>query len=246
MFRICHITGIISIMLLMGCGTTIPPSVKRTNNLELARIIMDDGTLSKLTSTQIASLQSGSNVISRVSPTGSNIIVVPLNVLNEREKLIYELCNTIDGVYYIELDKVSKRTESLEKDGKLFSTISLGIQLVGIAAGIAATALVVASPANAAWVAALTGVSSGAATYTLASSNEGFTRRDAISYQNNIKQKTQDSLKKVNCAELEVAKLSANEGQWEDKIKKMQDAINDLRIAAFTLQNISSYGTTTH
>jgi len=59
------------------------------------------------------------------------------------------------------------------------SETSLTVSGIGIASGIAATALVVASPANAVWVAGLSGVSTGALGYQTRLAQEGFTR-DAV------------------------------------------------------------------
>lgn len=65
----------------------------------------------------------------------------------------------------------------MRKEADVFSATNLGIGGTGIAAGVAASALVVASPANAVWVAALSGAAASAAGYQTSLATQGLSRQ---------------------------------------------------------------------
>ncbi len=79
--------------------------------------------------------------------------------------------------WYHEVSKnAAEVQDDMRKEADLFSATHLTVGGVGVAAGIAAAALVVASPANAVWVSALSGTAAGAAGYQTSLATQGLSR----------------------------------------------------------------------
>ncbi len=78
--------------------------------------------------------------------------------------------------YDTALKQLSYDQREIDKMGKRYSGATLSMSGAGIASGIAATSLAVASPANAAVVAGLTGFGSGMAAFQTMYADEGFAR----------------------------------------------------------------------
>ncbi len=113
--------------------------------------------------------------LTSVAIEGVTKSTVPPGEVKRRAARIGEL----DSTYTATKKDAAKTLRRLEQQADHHGKIAVGTGGVGIAAGIAAGALVVASPANAVWVAALTGVGTGALSFQTRMALEGFSR-DAV------------------------------------------------------------------
>jgi len=143
------------------------------------------------------------------------------------------------------LDKLEKSHEDinalarktlghLKRQANNNSKLTLATGGVGIASGIAAGALVVASPANAVWVAALTGVGAGALSFQTRAALEGFSR-DAVArvYNDTItRMAAADTQYQASYQELVANKTTWTDAKWDEVAGAAEVSLQKYRSAA--------------
>lgn len=104
----------------------------------------------------------------------------------------------------------------LQRKADNYSELTLGTGAVGIGAGVAAGALVVASPANIVWVTALTGIGAGAVSFQTRTALEGFSRDVVARVYNET-----------------LVKLNSHAKEFGDAAAKMRASHNDTDTSAW-------------
>jgi hypothetical protein len=95
------------------------------------------------------------------------------------------------------MDKIDSKLDDLRRTAEKNSTVTLWTGGAGIASGVAATTLVVASPANAVWVAGLTAFGTGVMTFQTRAALEGYSRDAVARVYNEIIAKIQDATSQI-------------------------------------------------
>ncbi|MCW5556096.1 MAG: hypothetical protein KIS67_28565 [Verrucomicrobiae bacterium] len=113
-----------------------------------------------------------------------------------------------------------------------------GIGISGIASGIAASALIVASPANAVWVSVLSGYAGGVAGMNSVFDNNGYSREQIAALETTVVQEYAAVSAEIN---LEVLFALANDvattsEKWLEELGKQNRAMTRLRALALTLK----------
>lgn len=98
--------------------------------------------------------------------------------LRERQNQVNALASAMDA----EVKRFEERVKELTGEANLWGYEAMGMKRIGLAAGIGAAALVVASPANAVWVAALSGFSGGVNGFSAAAETEGYSKGIIAAY----------------------------------------------------------------
>ncbi len=126
---------------------------------------------------------------------------------------------------YVELLKaaIDLKIAELNKQARQAGYFALGNKAVGIGSGIASTALVVASPANAVWVAGLTTFSTGLIAFEGRAEELGFSTLIANIKNDAIKEKAESALLEFNEINFEYLYPYASTATQADWILKMKD-----------------------
>jgi len=135
--------------------------------------------------------------------------------LKAEEKL--KFLKSVDNCYSQINDRAVWRLNRLKWEADNYSIAKLSLDGVGIGCGIAAAALIVASPANAVWVAALGGVTTGVVGFQSRSAGEGFARDAALRVYDESKEKMENAANAYLVQYENLAKLTPkddNDAEW--------------------------------
>lgn len=136
----------------------------------------------------------------------------------------------------VELKGFTKQVERLTGEATWWGLESVGIKRAGLLAGVAGAALVVASPANAVWVAALSGFSGAANGFTASSAQEGFSKSVIASYIKPV-------IEEVGTAVSGFSLTKARQYMWDDAdfdkfalaMEEQRTKVNAIKIAPVKL-----------
>jgi len=145
---------------------------------------------------------------------------------------------------YVELLKaaIDLKIAGLNKQARQAGYFALGNKAVGIGSGIASAALVVASPANAVWVAGLTTFSTGLIAFEGRAEELGFSTLVANIKNDAIKKKAAKALggfNEINFEYLYPYSSNATQKDWTTAMQKIGNAILKLEVALrYTPSNV--------
>ena len=131
--------------------------------------------------------------------------------------------------------------ERAEKIGQWKTGIGVG----GLASGIAGTVLLAASPANAVWVAAFSGVAGGVAGINSVLDNNGYSREQIAALEATVARQYAVVSAKIKLSSLLslAVEPSTTPVEWQTELQLQEGAIGELRALAFVL-NIPTVPTT--
>lgn len=119
------------------------------------------------------------------------------------------------------LSIASERIDELDADGRRNGLLAIGFRGGGLLSSVAAAALVVASPANAVWVASFSGLSAFSAGIDASLQEEGFTRFAKVQVQANYTMSLTDAYKPLGIATAGLeSSVGAEPKVWTEAYRK--------------------------
>lgn len=129
---------------------------------------------------------------------------------------------------------INKKITILEKQAKEVGYFAVSLKGMGISAGIASTALVAASPANAVWVAGLGAFTTGALAFEGRAEEVGFSTGIYNAINDVVKEQATSALlgfKEINFEYLWSYASHASQDEWTIKMQELGKAIIQLEVA---------------
>ena len=171
---------------------------------------------------------------------GNEFVESPLNEApltqddqNQRKQYLTEL-----DASYTKITGIAEKTlKQLHKEADHYSRLTLGTGVVGIGASIAAGALVVASPANAVWVAVFTGIGAGSISFQTRTALEGFSRDSVAQIYNDTLSKLNTSASEFQSGyySLKVLQSSSKRSEWFEAAARSEKALQNYYVTALLL-----------
>lgn len=134
--------------------------------------------------------------------------------------------------------KISSIVAVNEEFAKDVGALRTSIGVAGVAAGITATALIAASPANAVWVAAFAGFAGGVAGMNTVFDNNGYSREQVAGLETAVIQRYAAASKALRLGVLfEIANdPTSTPAAWIKELETQEQALAELRALALTLK----------
>lgn len=174
----------------------------------------------------------GCNVIE--IPTAVNIDQQPFNAKVDNPENRSQQYNVLMMRYAEYVEYSARVLHQVEEDGEYNARLTLGVGVGGTLSGIAAAALVVASPANAVWVATFSGLSAGAVGFQTNAALQGFSREAKVAVYNELRGELKAAQAEVDAAfdKLNQALTDPDPQIWQQAVLRTSQKLNMLRAAA--------------
>ena len=160
----------------------------------------------------------------------AGVVKIPTTVVEARREYLYGKKKEVDKFKA----SIDEKIKTIEKEAKKASYFAVSLKGMGIATGIASTALVAASPANAVWVAGLGAFTTGALAFEGRAKEVGFSTDIYNKINDVVKEQAASALEEfedINFEYLWSFASYASQEQWTLEMKKLGKAIIQLEIA---------------